>query len=187
MKNEIIKPAFVLFIITFAAALLLGAVNVATKNIVTENKRRAKNSAMSRVLLYTDDFSEEVRTGNDIGVISWSEGTFEGNTVGYVIEVAVKGYCGDIVFLAGIGENGMIKGVNVLSHAETPGLGAYADSNKFTNQFIGRTGGLRAVKTGARNENEIDAITAATITSAAVTEGVNEAYKFYEELISEVR
>ena len=61
------------------------------------------------------------------------------------------------------------------THSEPPGLGAKAADDSFLSQFTGKGGELTVNKNGAQNDSEISAITAATITSRAVTSAVNEA------------
>ena len=76
--------------------------------------------------------------------------------------------------MTGVDINGKVTGVNILSHAETAGLGAKAAEDSFRNQFIGLIEGITVSK-GEGGENSIDAITGATITSKAVTQAVNAA------------
>jgi len=72
---------------------------------------------------------------------------------------------------------GKITGIKVVKHAETPGLGANAESDKFTNQFIGKENNL-VIK------EDIDSLTGATITSRAVTEAVNSATQLFNEKLN---
>lgn len=97
----------------------------------------------------------------------------EGNIAGYCVTVLPEGYGGPIETIVGIDLSGAVTGVKVTSNmSETPGLGAKAkDSENFTYQFEKRTPEF-AVK---RDGGDIDAITSATITSRAITEGVNAA------------
>lgn len=99
---------------------------------------------------------------------------------GYVIGITTKeGYNGDISFYVGISEDGKVKGVSLLNIAETPGLGMNAEAvllPQFRNVDIEQ---FHVVKTGAKVSNEIDAISGATVTSDAITEGVNVAGMCY--------
>ena len=76
--------------------------------------------------------------------------------------------------LNGIGADGKITGIEILSHSETPGLGANSTKLAFKNRFVGKSGTLTVSKTSNDGEN-VQAITAATITSKAVTSAVNAA------------
>ena len=90
------------------------------------------------------------------------------------MSVTAKGFGGDIQLTVGV-KDGVVTGVRIGTHSETPGLGARAAEEKFYGQFTGKSGALSVIKTGEAGDSEINAITAATITSTAVTNAVNEA------------
>lgn len=100
---------------------------------------------------------------------------FEADNGGFVINVTAEGFDGTIDMLVGIDADGKVSGMQVLSHTETEGLGSKAKDDKaWGEQFIGKaTDGKLEV--GA----DIEAISGATITSKAVTSGVNTAIEFY--------
>jgi electron transport complex protein RnfG len=91
---------------------------------------------------------------------------------GVVREAVVRGYAGEIRLLVGIDEKGKISGLKVLSHQETPGLGANIVQPRFLDQFKGKTA---ADKLEAKQD--IDAISGATISSRAVCSGVRQAVR----------
>lgn len=91
----------------------------------------------------------------------------------YAVEVAPVGFDGEITMMVGIDHTGKVLGVRIISHTETAGLGAVAAADNakgeaFRGQFVGKDA---AVAVGA----DIDALTGATITSKAVTQGINDA------------
>ncbi|MGN0367292.1 MAG: FMN-binding protein [Wujia sp.] len=87
-----------------------------------------------------------------------------------------EGYGGDIQIAVGMDPNYVITGMSFLSINETAGLGMEAQNEEFWSQFVGKdVSGFNYTKTGAVNANEIDAISGATITTAAVTKAVNAA------------
>ncbi|MBQ2617784.1 MAG: FMN-binding protein, partial [Synergistaceae bacterium] len=93
-----------------------------------------------------------------------------------------KGYGGQIGFVVGITKDGTVKAINILNHSETPGLGAKSTEPEFYGQFADKSSlPLKVVKGGASNPDEIAAISGATITSNAVTDGVNGAVKYWSE------
>jgi electron transport complex protein RnfG len=96
----------------------------------------------------------------------------EGKFLGAAIEATSHdGYGGDIVLMVGFNQYGDVEAIDILSQSETPGLGAKIDTPDFKNGFAGRNvSGTKwqVVKDGG----DIDAITAATISSRAVTEAV---------------
>ena len=111
-------------------------------------------------------------------------GTAGGQTVGYVFETEASGYGGTVSVMTGIDAEGNITGVVLLSHDETPGLGANAEKPDFLNQYLqpAPEGGLSVIKYQAPSQGQIEAITGATGTSTAVTNAVNQAIEQYYEV-----
>lgn len=104
----------------------------------------------------------------------------EDSFYGYVIGITTKdGYNGEISFYVGITTEGRLKGVSLLSIAETPGLGMNAESVLLPQFRDVEASTFTVVKTGSASPDEIDAISSATITSDAITGGVNAAYECY--------
>jgi electron transport complex protein RnfG len=125
---------------------------------------------MAQVMPDADSY-DAVNVG-DTGADSITAATKGGEIMGYCIELRSNGFGGDITLMVGVGTDGCVTGVQILDHSETAGMGAKADDETFLGQYIGRSEGI-TVKTGG--DTDIDAITAATITSKAVTAGVNNA------------
>lgn len=100
-----------------------------------------------------------------------------GNVVGYDFDVSeMEGYGGEINFIVGIDNEGAITGISILKISETAGLGMKAKEADFRDQYVGKAvESFVVTKTGKTADNEIDAISAATITSKAMTKGVNAA------------
>ncbi len=185
--RDIIKPGLILLIITVVAAVFLGFVNQVTFPIITANELETKNAAMARLLVDVKDnnFSEDYEITEPDSSLSVYNIGFDGTEpVGYVITANPKGYGGAIKLLVAIGADGEIKGIEIVKHSETPGLGANAKGPKFTDQFIGKSDILKVTKS-TPSENEIQAITSATITSTAVTNGVNEALTYFKNNLQE--
>lgn len=186
MSKDIIKPGIVLLIITIVAAGLLGAVNIATKDTIAEVEKKATETSMKEVLPDAKSFNDEITNDNkNYGIIKkYSEGLDDnGNTVGYTFNISTKGFSTGLNLMVGITKDGVISGVDVLSHGETPGLGANADNPEWIGQFTDKSGKLEVTKTDSTSESQIQAITGATITSNAVTQAVNTASDFYESVI----
>jgi len=178
--NEIVKPAAILLIITAVAAMLLGVVSETTKEAIAAQSAKTEQTAMEAVLPGEGlEFESvlDVAAGDDAqGTISKiSKAISNGETFGYVITTAPSGFGGAVNTMIGIDTEGIITGLRVLSHAETPGLGALSTDPSFYEQFFGKSGSLAVQKDGG----EIQAITSATITSRAVTDGANEALEWF--------
>ena len=108
----------------------------------------------------------------------------DGNLLGYVITVTThEGYSGDIQFTIGVRGDGTLNGMSILSISETAGLGMRAEE-VLVPQFAGKKADRFVyTKSEASADDEIDAISSATITTSAVVDGVNAGlYYFQTEL-----
>lgn len=181
--KDIFVPAVTLLVICLVVSALLAGTNALTKEPIAENSLKKSQEAMQNVC--PDAVSFEGAKGIEIEVYKALDAN--GEVIGCAIPVAAKGYGGDVSVMVGISavDGGMVTGVEILSHSETPGLGANATSEDFRNQFKDNPSlhGFSVVKDGTGgSEGRIDAITGATITSNAVTNAVNEALNIYMSL-----
>ena len=181
--KEILIPTITLFLICLISAAILAGLNSVTSPIIAESNEQAAVASMQEVLPEATSFGETIVTDN----AEYSVGTDEnGDTVGYVFTtIDKKSYGGTISVMTGIGTDGLVKGVVILEIDDTPGLGMKAKEDYFRNQFKGASGEFSITKNGKWAEdgdNEIDAITSATITSTAVKNAVNEAVKCFNEI-----
>ena len=191
-KSTILKDAFALFLITLIAGALLGLVNQITKEPIAASELKAKQEAYQIVFPESKEFVEEetltkatestTMEGTEIAEVLVVKND-SGEVTGYVMSlVAKEGYGGDISFTIGVGIDGVMTGMSVLSHSETAGLGANCTTEEFQQQFVGLKGTEIAYsKTGKSAENEIDAISGATITTKAITNAINAGLGFLEE------
>lgn len=178
--KENLRLGAILLIITAVAGLLLGSAYVVTKEPIAKQDELTKAEAMKEVLPEASEFKAKDAALEGV-VKEVYEGTASEKVVGYAVKVAPKGYGGTIELTVGISTEGKVTGIKITSLSETPGLGANAPKPKFSGQFKGKPIGkkLQVVKKAPSSGNEIEAITGATITSKAVTGGVNEAINFY--------
>ena len=170
--KEYAAPTIVLFIICIVAAFLLALTNdVTAPKIAAVN---AENEAKSRQVVFeaATSFGEEFT--NDDGIKLVPALDKDGATIGYVVVTVEKGYGGDISVMTGVDLEGKVTGVSILSMSETAGLGANATKESFLQQFVGKIAGMTVTK-NAPAENEIKALTGATITTKAVTAAVEAA------------
>lgn len=174
--NHPIKLGGILFLLTAICVGILGAVNEVTKPIIEKNEIATEEAAMRTLITTAESFVNVKSVEDDIikKVTIAKQGT---QTVGYVIRVEPNGYGGVIKLLIGIDQEGIVKGIRILEHSETPGFGANADKDSFRNQFIDKNVPLKVSKNVA-HEDEIQAITGATITSEAITHAVNAASEY---------
>ena len=102
--------------------------------------------------------------------------------MGYIFTTAANGYGGEVKVMTGIAPDGTIIAIEVVSAGdETPGLGQNATKSSFWDLFKGKNGKLSASKS-ASADNEIQAMTGATITSRAVVSAVNEATDLFNQI-----
>lgn len=184
--DKIIKPGIALFVICVVAATLLGFAYDTTREPIAIQQEKTRNSAMREVLPEATDFKDLSLSSDE--VVSVYEGTKDGAVIGYAITTNPKGYGGEVNILTGIdAEDDSITGISILSHNETPGLGANAEKPAFKDQYIGKGGNLVVVKSVPSKDDEIEAMTSATITTKAVTKGVNASTDFYNTTIKEAK
>lgn len=181
--NNIFKLSINLFAICSVAALLLGFTNKITSPIIEERNIQANNESRKIVLPQAKEFElvDNSEYENIDGIISEVyEGKNGSDIVGYTIKTLPKGYGGEIELIVGISSNGKITGINIDDMSETPGLGAKANEASFKDQFNGKDASeITVVKGSASSDDEIAAISGATITSDAVTSGVNVAIELF--------
>lgn len=178
---NIFKLGVRLFIVAGITGVLLGGANAITKEPIQIQQTKANSEAMKLILPEADEFTK-LETSPKGDVIEVNEGKKAGETQGYAVKVAPKGYAGAITMMVGISNEGKVQGIKILNHSETPGLGANASQPAFAGQYEDKAidKPLEVVKKTPSNPNEIQAITGSTITSKAVTKGVNDAVEFYK-------
>ena len=156
----------VLFAIAAITALLLGLTNYVTHDRIEALKAEKTASAMQEVLP-ASGYEEVEYTGGDSRVLGVQKAT----SGGYIVSVKVPGSQDMIEMLVGVDAAGKVSGVAIVEMAETAGLGAKAEDAAWRAQFVGASGRVAVDKDGG----EIDALTGATVTSRAVSDGVNAA------------
>ncbi|MBR4234470.1 MAG: FMN-binding protein [Clostridia bacterium] len=183
-------PCFIaLMIITLASGLVLGATYLLTESRISAQAAAAAESSRAGVLPEAARFeSADDSEWLSENALDWLYLGYDENgaLVGAAAQKTVNGYGGRVEIIAGIRTDGTISGVSVggSEFSETAGLGAKSKEPAFTDQFSGKVYGINAVKRGDdKGENDVDAITSATITSRAVTGGINEICKAVTEYL----
>ena len=184
--KAILKLIITLTIICVVAAVSLSFVHQITLKPIAYQKRMEKIRALKKVLPAYDNHPDK-----DVLKIKGEKGKpIEVNLAkkgGKLVAVAFrvvshKGYGGNIEILMGVDIKGKITGIEILSMAETPGLGARIEEPAFKKQFVGRT--LKNTKWAVKKDGgDIDQITGATISPRAVTEAVHHGLQMFEKKI----
>ncbi len=178
--NQMVRFGAILGVICLLATLVLAATYQVTKPKIDAQMRLEEETALKAILPDADSFNEKALNG-----IEYFEAFKGASLTGYCLRLTTNGYNGYIRLIVGIDLNGIIKGVRVLEHQETPGLGAKINQIKpgenqpwFLKQFVGRPVRTVAIK------KDIDAITGATISSEAVTGAIR---KNANEFLSKIK
>ena len=199
MKKDtaMIKDAAILLIITLFSGLLLGLVYQITKEPIALAEERAAKEAYSEVFPSASDYQmlENLSLDSLSEDTAWLEAGFEGVSIenvleaqdqggallGYILTMTShEGYGGDITFTMGISNDGTLNGISILSISETAGLGMKAE-DVLKPQFADKNvPSFTYTKTGAASDDQIDAISGATITTKAMTKAVNGGLYFFQ-------
>ncbi len=190
--RDYIRLAGVLLIVCAIAAALLGYTNEITYDKIQEQLVKANDEARKTVLPDADAFEKldegafsSIKSNEKYNFVTEIHTAKAGSDiVGYAVKVAPKGYAGAVEIVVGISVDGTVQGIKVGNNNETPGLGKNAATPKFQEQFSGKTWAspVNVIKSGTPKDNEIAALSGATITSRAVTDGVNQALEAAKEL-----
>lgn len=210
-KNTIIKDAIILCVITLIAGFLLGLVYEVTAKPREKAAKDAKDAAYK--LIYSDadkfenadEYSKELENSKNyfkskgyssgdmsydftgLKVIELVRAYTDDEEKGYIVTVVTpNGYGGNITVALGVDMDGTVAGVQILEIDETPGLGMNAKGD-FKDQFEGKNvDGFVHTKNGKSQDNEIDAITSATITTKAVTGAIDAGMLFVKDVVLEL-
>lgn len=193
--KSMFKDALILFLITLVAGLALGYVYFITKEPIAKADAATKEAAYKEVYKDASSFEHIDSFENMVNDSEWNNSGFSkvdvndaflakdsnGDVLGYVLMITTKeGFGGDIVFSMGIQKDGTMNGISILSISETAGLGMKADP-VLKPQYAGKkVPSFTVTKLGSTSDSEIDAISGATITSNALTNGVNAGLYFYQ-------
>ncbi len=157
-----------LFIITAIVAVLLAGVNALTKGPIADHAEKTKAEAIAKVMEGADNFETlDVPAGmEDVQEVLLAK---QGDAVlGYCVQTATQGNDGLISLMIGIDPSGAIQRVSILSQKETMYVNKHGE---LIDRFPGKSGSVALSQDGG----DIQAISGATISSRAITKGVNSA------------
>lgn len=177
-KHPFFKTAVIGLKLLLVCALVAGVVSFVyslTYEQYERNKQATKDAAVGEIFeAPTATCTELAKDGKTAvyGVVA------EGATLGYCVEVLTSGFGGDMELMIGYDAEGRVLGVRVVAHSETPGLGENVKNDSFLSQFVGKDGEIHI-------GSDLDAISGATISSRAVTDGVNLATEALQKFLME--
>jgi len=197
--KKIIHDTLILTALTLILGFVLGMVYNITKEPIAKAEADAQLTAFKEV--FEDAASFDALEGFDSEKASsyvtakgfkdsiddvQTAKDASGEKIGYVITVTAKDASqGTVTFSVGIRDDGTVNGYSVTDIAETPGLGMKATEDEFASQFNGKNvDSFKVVKQSPSEDDEIEAISGATITSKAIACGVNAAKAYFGELLA---
>ena len=194
MNKKIVHDALILTAFTLVLGFVLGLVYEITKEPIAAADAATAQAAYKEVFQDADSFEaydgfdkeaavslmEENGYNDEITDVQTAKGS-DGSTLGYVITVLAKdGSQANITFSV----DGTVNGYSITSIAETPGLGDKAKNEEFYSQFQNKqVEKFDVVKQAPASDSEIEAISGATITSRAMTNGVNASITYFETVL----
>ncbi len=163
MKADTLKKVFPIISITVVVFIAVALLYL-TDTVVRDKIEWQKEQKIQRMLYEIFPDMTEHTLEDDIYMIYSNEAE-----IGFAFLAVGKGYGGLIDILVGLENETTIKGVTIISHLESPGLGARITENSFRDQFIGVNIADVAL---TQKGGEIDAITGASISSGAVVDAI---------------
>ncbi len=188
--KEIIRLCFVLTLIAAVSAGVLAYVNEKTAEPIAKALLEEKMSAVRSVLPPYDNEPDK-----DMITIGLADGdsleVYRGRKDGAVTGAAFAitspdGYSGDIEFMIGVDGEGVMQGLMVLNHLETPGLGAKIETDAFRGQYKGKSLENPELWEVTKDGGTFVPITGATISSRAITRAAAKGLKLFEEHKAEI-
>jgi electron transport complex protein RnfG len=181
--SGMLKLGLTLALFAAAACVMLAFVYTGTKKIIAQRQAADLEAALKELFPDADSFTEVTDFKSpdpSVAIESGYAAIKNTRPAGAVLRLSRASYGGPIKILAGVGIDGVIAGVKIMEHQDTPGLGANAASPSY---FVDRARGITfysqfaGKKAGDPFEvaNDVAAITASTITSTAVTAAVKAA------------
>ncbi len=205
---DFLKLGLLLCLVCILAAGSLAVLYSVTKERIAVQRQREIKESLPLVLPEATDFSDK----KEVNGITYYEGVaIDSSLVGYAINGESAGYQSIIKFMIGIDPKGTIQGLRILEQGETPGLGARITEIKsdeslwsffgslfcakseaqpavvepwFTTMFRGKEYSTLSVSKTGETDTAIEAITGATITSAAVADGVKDTIVTFLEKVN---
>lgn len=185
-ESTFINMVLALFIVTVVSATTLGFVYEFTKEPIAQAQLAKKLNAIKAVVPEFDNnpdaemFLLPVDGGEALEAYPAKK---NGELVGTAVKTyTMAGFSGLVRVMVGITPDGSIYNISVLEHKETPGLGTHMSDEWFIGQFKGKNPDSFSLKV-KKDGGQVDAITAATISSRAFCDAISRAYKAFNETV----
>lgn len=184
--KEALNLSLRLALICAIAAVALSQVASFTAEPIARAEYAAKMEAVVAVLPEHDN--DPGASATELDGLAYYPATLDGEIVGWAFRgLSSLGYSGEIEVMIGVDAGGSIKGMRILRHAETPGLGAnYADPRLLADLFGGKSLAASNLKV-AKDGGDVDAVTGATVTGRALADAVERALRRFETDLPRLR
>ncbi len=181
-ESTFINMLITLLVIASISAGVLGGVYVLTKKPIALAKKKKQEKAIKMVLPAFDKLlTKKVPDARGDDSLLFTVAKTGDKTIGVAVNTwSDKGFGGLIYLMVGFLPDGTINNTAVLSHSETPGLGTKMTTHGFKDQFMGKNPANFILKV-TKDKGDVDAITAATISSRAFCDAVDRAYKTFKK------
>ena len=183
--KDMLKMGLFLFVVASVAGILLAITEEITAPKIAANKKALLEQARKEVLPQAASFSQnEFKAENGQSSLTYSAGfDQQGNMTGVVVNVYPKGYAGAIEMVVGMSKEGKISGVKILSQKETPGLGTKLADPVFMEPFKKLVESKDQPNFMVKQDGgDVDAITAATISSRAFCAGIRNSIDIFNAI-----
>ncbi len=186
LESTLVNMVGVLVCVAVIMGAILAYVNHITEGPISQQAEKALSDGIKAVMMSdnlnvtANDTIRETIDNKECVFIVHKAADASGKELGAAVESTTMGFGGDLKILVGFNPEGEILGYTLLQHAETPGLGAKADT-WFQKDGKASIIGMKPSNplTVSKDGGEVDAITASTITSRAFLKAVNQAYDVY--------
>lgn len=189
LESSLTNMVIVLVLVAVITGGLLAWVNGLTAEPIKIQKELSEANSIKKVMCVNDltvvskdTIKQTDNKGKEKVFVMFNVADKEGQSLGTAVKSAEGGFSGDIVVLVGFDKTGKLLGYDVLEHAETPGLGAKAGvwfQADGKGSIIGRQMDEEKPLKVKKDDGDVEAITASTITSKAFLKAVNNAYAVY--------
>lgn len=157
--HNIIRLSSVLVLVAMLSAALLTGLHNLTEPVIREREEREYIEALEKFFPDLDNFESETVDGESFDLVYDQEGEL----LGIMATVSTQGYDGTIRYNLAVDDEGIIKGIIVTSHSETPGIGDVITTSDFQEQFIGK-----GYDDQIQDGEDVDAVSGATESTAAM-------------------
>jgi len=186
--REFIQLAGILTLISVLSAWGLSYTYTVTKPVIEANRYQKRVEAIAAVLPPFDNEPAKEKktiTNSKKETVEFYVGKKNGQVTGVAFRTLAKGYGGQIAMMIGVTPQGKIYGIDILNQTETPGLGAKITQKSFTQQFRGKD--LETSRWEVKKmKGDFDQVTAATISSRSMIEGVKEGLSLYKKHVDQI-